>query len=138
MITLTLSNAPTRNSKPSDNQNNLDNPKRTVAMPNPVTHHSKVLPARFIGGRCATVSAIAKAPMAGAARIQPSATGPRCRIRSAKIGISAVAPPSNTANKSKVIVARITFLRNTKRTPAMRLFQVFASLRSRACLLRRI
>src|SRR5207248_9480742 len=30
MITLTLSNAPTRNNKPSDNQNVLDNPKRIV------------------------------------------------------------------------------------------------------------
>src|ERR1700745_2319209 len=50
MITRTLSNAPTRNNTPSDNQNILDNPKRMVALPNPVTHQSKVLPACFIGG----------------------------------------------------------------------------------------
>src|SRR4029077_15186186 len=68
MITLTLSNAPTRNNKASDNQNILDNPKRIVAIPNPVTHHIKVLPARLIGGKCATTSATAKAPIAGAAR----------------------------------------------------------------------
>src|SRR5215472_6887303 len=80
MITLTLSNAPTRNNKPSDNQNILDKPKRIVATPNPVTHHSKVLPARLIGGRCATISAIAKAPIAGTARIHPRPTGPTCRI----------------------------------------------------------
>src|SRR5947208_13147088 len=49
MITLTLSNAPTRNNKPSDNQNVLDNPKRIVAMPNPVTHHINVLPSPPIG-----------------------------------------------------------------------------------------
>src|SRR5581483_8612513 len=34
MITLTLSNAPTRNNSPSDNQNILDKPNRTVAIPN--------------------------------------------------------------------------------------------------------
>src|SRR5439155_26103890 len=80
MITLTLSNAPIRNNKPSDNQNALDKPKRIVTMPKPVTHHNRVLPASFIGGRCATTSAIAKAPTAGAARIQPSPTGPQWRI----------------------------------------------------------
>src|SRR5205814_7859179 len=49
MITLTLSNAPTKNNNPSDNQNILDNPKRIVAMPNPVTHQLKVWPAWFTG-----------------------------------------------------------------------------------------
>src|SRR6266566_4151510 len=80
MITLTLSNAPIRNNRPNDSQNAFDKPKRTVAIPNPVTHHSNVLPARFIGGRDATVKAITKAPTAGAARIQPSPIGPQCRI----------------------------------------------------------
>src|SRR5881296_1990888 len=80
MITLTLSNAPTKNNKPSDNQNALDKPKRMVAIPKPVTHQSKVLPACLIGGRCAISSAIAKAPTAGVARIQPSPIGPQCRI----------------------------------------------------------
>src|SRR5207302_4990275 len=37
MITLTLSNAPIRNNTTSENQNILDNPKRIVATPNPVT-----------------------------------------------------------------------------------------------------
>src|SRR5206468_11162021 len=50
MITLTLSNAPTRHSTPSDNQNVFDNPNRMVAKPNPVTHQNNALPARFIGG----------------------------------------------------------------------------------------
>src|SRR5438477_5801108 len=76
MITLTLSNAPTKNNKPSDNQNILDNPKRIVAMPNPVTHHIKVLPAPPIRGRCATTSTIAKTPTDGAARTPPEPTGP--------------------------------------------------------------
>ena len=77
MITLTLSNAPTRHSTPSDNQNIFDNPKRIVARPNPVTHQSKALPACFIGGKCAIDSAITKAPIAGIARIQPRPTGPQ-------------------------------------------------------------
>src|SRR3989442_12051010 len=41
-ITLTLSKAPTRNSKPSDSQKIFDKPKRMVAIPNPVTHQSNV------------------------------------------------------------------------------------------------
>src|SRR5499433_1784495 len=76
MITLTLSNAPTRNNNPSDSQKILDKPNRTVAIPNPETHQSKVRPVCFIGGKCATTSAIAKAPTAGVARIQPRPTGP--------------------------------------------------------------
>src|SRR6266480_5889410 len=80
MITLTLSNAPIRNNTPSENQNTLDKPKMMVAIPKAVTHQSKILPDCFIGGRCATTNAIAKAPMAGAARSQPSPTGPTCRI----------------------------------------------------------
>src|SRR5262245_50719706 len=77
MITLTLSNAPMRKSTPSDNQNTFDKPNTIVATPNPVTHHSNVSPACFIGGRCATSRAITKAPTAGIARIQPRPTGPQ-------------------------------------------------------------
>src|SRR5205823_7364131 len=80
MITLTLSNAPTRNNKPSDNQSAFDKPKMTVAIPKPVTHQNNAFPACFIGGRYATSNAITKAPTAGAARIQPSPIGPQCRI----------------------------------------------------------
>src|SRR5207248_4374306 len=58
MITLTLSNAPTKNNTPSDNQNALDKPKMIVAIPKPETHQSNVFPACFIGGRCATASAV--------------------------------------------------------------------------------
>src|SRR5437867_484422 len=80
MITLTLSNAPMRKRTPSDNQNAFDNPNRIVAIPNPVTHQSKVLPACFIGRKCATIKAVAKAPIAGIARIQPRPTGPQWTI----------------------------------------------------------
>src|SRR5947207_13457958 len=77
MITLTLSNAPTRHSSPSDNQNTFDNPNRLVAKPNPVTHQNNALPARFLGGRRAINSALTNAPIAGIARIQPRPTGPQ-------------------------------------------------------------
>src|SRR5215471_5019094 len=76
MITLTLSNAPRKKSTPSDNQNTFDKPNTIVAAPNPVTHHSNVFPAYFIGGICATNKAITRAPTAGIARIQPRPTGP--------------------------------------------------------------
>src|SRR6267143_5297887 len=78
MITLTLSNAPTINNTPSDNQNTLDKPNRIVATPKPVTHHRRALPACFIGGKWATAKAVPKAPIAGIARIQPSPTAPQC------------------------------------------------------------
>src|SRR6476620_9400002 len=77
MMTLTLSNAPMRKSTPRDNQNTFDKPNRIVATPNPVTHQSKVLPECFMGGKCAMISAVIKAPTAGIARIQPRPTGPQ-------------------------------------------------------------
>src|SRR5215472_9357872 len=45
MMTLTLSNAPMRKSTPRDNQNTFDRPNKIVDRPNPITHHSSVLPA---------------------------------------------------------------------------------------------
>src|SRR5215475_8139713 len=80
IITLTLSNTPTKNNSASDNQKIFDKPNKIVATPKPETHQRRARPACFIGGRCATTIAIAKAPMAGAARIQPRPTGPQCRI----------------------------------------------------------
>ena len=67
------------------------------------------------------------APIPGAARIQPSPIGPQCKIWSAKIGRSAVAPPRRTANMSSVIVARITFLLSINRIPSFKLRHAFRS-----------
>src|SRR5437764_10601958 len=58
MMTLTLSNAPTRNNKPSDNQKTLDKPNRIVAIPNPETQKSNVYHVCFIGGSSASTNAI--------------------------------------------------------------------------------
>src|SRR5213080_870751 len=84
MMTLTLSNAPIRNKSPSDNQRTLDKPNRIVAIPKPETHHSNVLPVCFIGGRCATTNAIAKAPTASN-RDQPGRSAESDRQKSASV-----------------------------------------------------
>ena len=48
-------------------------------------------------------------------------------------GNSATDPPNRTANKSSVMVARITFRPNTNSIPAAKLRQVLCSLLCRAC-----
>ena len=47
-----------------------------VASPNPVTASSSVLPAFFMGGRCAIRNAMINAPMDGAARRMPNPCAP--------------------------------------------------------------
>src|SRR5438046_6070129 len=51
IITLTLSKEPIKKNMARENQNTCDNPNRTVAIPKPVTHQSKLRPAHFIGGK---------------------------------------------------------------------------------------
>ena len=70
--------------------------------------------------RRASSAVIASAPTAGAARSTPSPQGPVCRMSRAYIGISAVAPPSSTANMSSEIVPRIAWSLRTKAIPAKR------------------
>src|SRR5262245_29777418 len=118
--TLILSSAPATASATNDRRKLRDSPKTTIIAPKPATASSSARPARASGGRWAIVIAIASAPRAGAARSQPRPTGPTSRTSFAKIGNSAVAPPSSTANRSSVIVARISSVRKTKRTPASR------------------
>lgn len=113
MTTLMLSSAPVSTSAAIESQNHCESPKTIVAAPKPVTAQSIALPARFIGGRCARMNAMANAPMAGAARSQPSPSAPVWRMSLANIGSSAVAPPRNTANKSSVIVAKMILVLRT-------------------------
>src|SRR3712207_6544697 len=82
ITTLMLSNAPVKNSMANESQNDLDSPKTIVARPNPATARSRLRPARRIGGRCASSSAIQNAPMAGAARSHPNPVAPTCKISS--------------------------------------------------------
>ncbi len=62
-------------------------------------------------------------PMGSAALSQPSPPGPTCRMSLAYTGSNAVAPPSSTANRSSVIVPRITGVPKTKRRPTPRVRQ---------------
>ena len=59
-----------------------------------------------------------KAPAAGAARSQPKPVGPTRRMSSAKIGNRYTAPPSNTANMSSEIIAKIRRVSHTNRIPS--------------------
>ena len=81
--TLTLSKAPVSASIAHESQMDRESPKPMVARPKPATLHSMTGPARRMRGECAIVTAIRMAPTDGAARSQPSARGPACRISTA-------------------------------------------------------
>ena len=63
--------------------------------------------------------------------------GPTFKMSTAKMGNKKVAPPKSTAKRSRVIVARIGLCRQTKTTPAQRLFQEISSASGRLSALRR-
>ena len=88
-------------------QKEWERPKIMVATPKAATARRRFRPARFIGGRWATINAITTAPTAGAARIQPKPTEPTCKMSVAKMGSSDVAPPSRTAKRSSEMMARM-------------------------------
>ena len=64
--TLTLSSAPVSASAMNDRTKLLDRPKTIVAAPKPATAHTRATPGRRSGGRWAMISAISRAPSAGA------------------------------------------------------------------------
>ncbi|MCY1541784.1 hypothetical protein D9M68_774870 [compost metagenome] len=72
------------------------------------------------------------APQAGAARSAPSAQGPAFRMSLAKMGSSAVAPPSSTANRSSDRVPSSRRRWKMKVMPANSVRQVVGSLRGGA------
>ncbi len=80
----------------------------------------------------ASVSDINAAPQAGAARNAPSAQGPASRMSFAKIGSSAVAPPSSTANRSNDSVPSSNRRWKMKVMPPNSVRQVVGSLRGGA------
>ena len=88
-----------------------------------------VCPARPPSGRWASVKDIDRAPSAGAARNTPSPHGPVCRISRAKIGSNAVAPPSNTANRSREMAPSTTGRVRMKWIPEKTDFSVVGSFR---------
>ena len=108
MTTLTMSDAPSRNSMASDSHRFRDSPNPTIDSPNTPTLLSRMTPARWVIGRRATMIAVRSAPTAGALRSRPSPAGPTKRMSRAYTGSSAVAPPNRTANRSNDTAPRTT------------------------------
>ncbi|MNY45848.1 hypothetical protein D3C86_1809830 [compost metagenome] len=69
---LTMSNAPTRKSKPQETAGLSERPNPMVATPNPATTPSRIGPFLRRGGRCVSSKPMANAPSDGAAMSQPS------------------------------------------------------------------
>ncbi len=78
--TLTLSKSPVRNSMAQESQKLFEKPNTTVARPKPATAIRRFLPARRIGGRCASSIAMQSEPSAGAERSQPRPCSPTARM----------------------------------------------------------
>ena len=120
MTTLTTSAAPTTARAASDSSRWVDTAKTIVATPYIASAPNKSGPSTRRRRRRARTTDIASAPIAGAARKRPSVQGPDCRISRAKIGNSAVAPPSSTAKRSSDSVPSSTGLRQTNTSPPTR------------------
>ena len=88
------------------------------AAPNAATAHSIFTPTLRSIGRMARPTATPTDPKATAARIKPAPSGPACNMSRAKTGNIAVAPASNTANRSSVIVPSRKRSIHTKRSPS--------------------
>ena len=80
--------------------NDVESANTTVAKPKQATLTNMMRPTRRVSGQIVSAAMIASAPMAGAARNRPSPSEPRWKTSLAKIGSSAVVPPSSTANRS--------------------------------------
>ena len=89
-----------------------------VATPNTATATNIVRPARRRIGARISHSAIASAPIALLERSSPRPHGPCPRMSFAKIGSSAVAPPSSTAKRSSEIAPSTGGRLRMKRMPA--------------------
>src|SRR3954470_21830678 len=101
-----------------DNQNDVDSPNMIVATPNIPTAVNSTLPTLCAIGQCASAIIIEIAPTAGAARKMPSPEGPTSKTSLAKIGSSAVAPPSSTANRSSEMTPSTIGLWRMQEKPA--------------------
>ena len=133
ITTLTMSAAPTTTNATSDSANDVDNPNTNVAAPYNATAPSSTWPARRVIGQRVSATDSANAPAAGAARSRPRPHGPTNSTSFAKIGSSAVAPPSSTANRSSEMAPSTTGLLRTKRTPPSSASSVTARLARGAC-----
>src|SRR5580700_8382457 len=117
MTTLTLSAAPRITKAMSEIGKLVESEKMTVANPNTMTAENILMPTyRFIGMRTSKTD-IASAPAAGAERRNPSPQGPVWSRSRAKIGSSAVTPPSKTANRSREMAPRTIGRLRMNKTP---------------------
>ena len=118
ITTLTMSAAPDKASTASDSAKLVDRPNSTIVAPYSATDPSSQTPLRRCTGQRVSSSDITNAPAAGAARSNPKPQGPVCRMSRAKIGSSATAPPSSTANRSSETAPSTTGRCAMKRSPA--------------------
>ena len=116
--TLMVSAPPETASASIDNQKWPDRPNTTIHTPNSATASISVRPTRRRRGQRVSSADMTRAPTAGALRSRPSPSGPSWRMSRANMGSRAVAPPSNTANRSSDTAPSSTLRSHTKATPA--------------------
>ncbi|OIQ68207.1 hypothetical protein GALL_502060 [mine drainage metagenome] len=109
----TMSAAPRIASANIDSGIDFDTANSSVAAPNTATDRNMRRPAMRASGQRFSASAISAAPIAGPERSIPNPSGPTFRISLANAGKSAVAPPSNTANRSSEIAPKMILLVQT-------------------------
>ena len=108
MTTLMLSSAPGQHQHGERQIGLRDRPKTIVATPKPATAAEQRPAGVPQGGAVRQDEGHRRARRStGAARSQPRPVGPTSEMSRAKTGSRAAAPPSRTANRSSVIVARI-------------------------------
>ncbi|MCY1215305.1 hypothetical protein D9M72_271470 [compost metagenome] len=130
--TLMESAAPSTTRAATDSGIEVDRPNTVVARPNSISAPNSSRPTCSPRLSRASVRDMSIAPQAGAARSAPSAQGPALRMSLAKMGSSAVAPPSSTANRSSDSVPSSRRRWKMKVMPANSVRQVVGSLRGGA------
>ena len=91
----------------------VERPNVIMLRPKPATLIIRIGPAWRLGGRRVATSITSRAPIEGAVRRTPRPAGPTCRMSTAKIGRSAIAPPKKTAKRSSAIEPRSAGVRIT-------------------------
>ena len=119
IYTLTISAAPYINSIKRESHSIDDTANTAVAEPNTIIEIIKFLPALFIGGSCVRIIPVKTPPTAGIVLNKPKPSGPIFKISMANIGSIPIMPPNKTANKSRDIVPRISFVFQTYTKPLM-------------------
>ena len=133
ITTLTMSAAPLTIKAAKEIANTVERPNTRVLKPNTATASNIRRPTLRSTGQRASTTDMSKAPTAGEARSNPSPQGPTCSTSLANIGNNAVAPPSNTANKSSEIAPSTGLLCQMKRKPANTVARVTSSAGGGTC-----